>query len=76
MRESLYLAIGKYKENTGKSQGQIGLEAGMVESRLCYIVKGKRDPTPIEKKKLALILGVSEKILFEDNENIPITATK
>ena len=44
MRESLYLAIGKYKEKTGKTQGQIGLEAGMVESRLCYIVRGKKRP--------------------------------
>jgi transcriptional regulator with XRE-family HTH domain len=76
MRESLYLAIGKYKEKTGKTQGKIGLEVGMVESRLCYIVRGKRDPTPTEMKKLALILGVPEEILFEDSKNIPTAAEK
>ena len=64
MRERLYLAIGRHKELTGKSQGQIGIEAGLVESRLCYIVKGKKDPTLSEKKKLAKILGVPEEILF------------
>jgi hypothetical protein len=76
MRENLYLAIGRHKEKTGKTQGEIGLEAGMVESRLCYIVRGKIDPTQTEKEGLARVLGMQEEILFGDSKKIPIAAAK
>lgn len=76
MRENLYLVIGRHREQTGKTQGQIGLEAGITESRLCYIVKGKREPTAKETEGLARVLGVSEDILFGDDRKAPIAMTK
>jgi hypothetical protein len=67
MRENLFLAIAKHKERTKEMQGDMGLRAGIKESRLCHIIKGRLEPTPEERASLARILGVPEDVLFEDN---------
>jgi len=65
MRENLYLEIGKHREKNDISQGQIGLKAGITESRLSLIVRGRVEPTKKERRALAQVLGIDEKILFE-----------
>jgi transcriptional regulator with XRE-family HTH domain len=49
---------------TGRRQYQIAREAGLSENELSRIVRGRRSPTPDERKKLALVLGVAEPELF------------
>ena len=65
MLQNLRLEIWKHTGKTGESQGKIGLKAGIVESRLSLIIRGRVESTKEERKALAQVLGVSEKILFK-----------
>lgn len=68
MLQNLRLEIWKHTDQTGESQGKIGLKAGIVESRLSLIIRGRVEPAPEERKALAQVLDVDEAILFDERE--------
>ena len=49
---------------SGKRQYQIAREVGLTENELSRIVRGRRPATAEERKRLALVLGVTERELF------------
>ncbi len=73
MLDNLLIAITHHKIKTKLSQAKIGLQAGIIESRLCNIVKGKVEATPKERKALSRVLKVDEAILFAENEKLAVS---
>jgi transcriptional regulator with XRE-family HTH domain len=53
-----------YLAQTGRRQYQIAREAGLTENELSRIVRGRRSPTPDERRRLAVALGVAEPDIF------------
>ena len=49
---------------TGRRQYQIAREAGLTENELSRIVRGRRNATADERRRIALVLGVDEPDLF------------
>jgi hypothetical protein len=49
---------------TGRRQYQIAREVGLTENELSRFVRGRRSATADERRRLALVLGVSEPELF------------
>ena len=64
MLEELYLTIMKHKRMTGLSQARIAMQAGIIETRMCNILKGKVSIMDAEKKSLSKVLGVDQAELF------------
>lgn len=53
---------------SGKQQWKIGVEAGISETRLSAIVRGRVQPTEEEKAALSATLGEAEEYLFDQVE--------
>lgn len=53
MRLGLKIAI----ISSGKFQREIGFDARIAESRLSEIVRGRVNPTPVERASLTRVLG-------------------
>jgi len=51
---------------SGKQQWKVGVEAGISETRLSAIVRGRVQPTEEEKTALSLALGVERVVLFPE----------
>ena len=64
MLENLKLAILRHKQRTGESQGQIGIQANIVETRLTMIIYERAEATKKERKALAKVLCENEEKLF------------
>ena len=58
----------------GIHQNQLAKELGIGDANLSKIIHGYRNPTPSERKQLALRLEVSEEWLFERYDMIPSCA--
>jgi len=52
-------------------QNFLARELGMDESILSKIIHGYREPSPEQRQRLSLYLGVEESWLFEKYENAP-----
>jgi hypothetical protein len=52
---------------TGKKQRRVAKLARIAESRLsCIVHRASHPPTPVERRKLARVLGRNEAQLFEE----------
>lgn len=51
---------------SGKQQWKIGVEAGISETRISAIVRGKIQPTNEEKAALSRTLRVEQAVLFDE----------
>jgi transcriptional regulator with XRE-family HTH domain len=49
---------------SGKPQKRIARDARIDETTLSHIVRGRRDPSPKERQRLAHVLGREESELF------------
>ena len=52
----------------GRKQYLIADLAGINETKLSKIVMGRREPSKTERKALAKVLKIAEKVLFEEAE--------
>ena len=55
-------------QNDGRKQFRIAQLAGMTEGRLTRIITGRVKVTKTEKKDLATVLKIAEKMLFEETK--------
>ena len=58
--------LKQYIFRSGKQQWKVGVEAGISETRLSAIVRGRIQPTEEEKTALSLALGVERVVLFPE----------
>jgi len=63
-RRTMNDKLKTYLAQTGRRQYQIAREAGLTENELSRIVRGRRSPTPDERRRLAVALGVAEPDIF------------
>lgn len=49
----------------GRPQYQLARDLGWSESRLCRVIRGVIDATPADRARIAELLGVPERKLFD-----------
>jgi transcriptional regulator with XRE-family HTH domain len=60
---------------SGSPQWKVGAKAGISETRLSAIVRGKVNPTEKERAALSGTLGVEQSVLFPDECQEQLAAT-
>ena len=67
MLKNLKIALLEQYELNKRSQGSVGLQCGITESRMSHIVAGRKPATKRERIALVKVLKKSEKHLFGEN---------
>ena len=70
MRLSLKVAI----LSSGRTQRAVSLAAGIPETKLSAITRGRCEPDADERHRIATVLGVPESRIFPETQRVVATA--